>query len=109
MAAFLLVWINGAVGITDSAADGLYIVALLVGIIGAFVALFRPAGMARAMLVTTLAAASVGMIALIAGIVPAYNSAFEILGLTGFFVALVAGSAFLFREAARGESEQGAV
>jgi hypothetical protein len=109
VAAFLLVWINAAVGITDSAADGMYIVVLAIGIVGALVARFRPDGMARAMLATALATASVGVIALIAGIVPAYNSAFEILGLNGFFVVLWVGSAMLFREAARGGPERGAV
>jgi hypothetical protein len=109
VAAFLLVWINAAVGITDSYADGIYLVVLAIGIVGAFVARFRPAGMARAMLAAALATASVGMIALIAGIVPAYNSAFEILGLNGFFVTLFVGSAWLFRRAAHGRPERGAV
>lgn len=109
VAALLLLWSSGAVGITDSDADLMYILALAVGIIGAFVARFRPEGMARAMFATALALASAGVIALVAGIVPAHNSAFEILGITGFFVALFAGSALLFREAARGGPERGAV
>jgi len=100
--AFLLTWVNAAVGITDSDADGLYLVVLAIGIIGAFVALFRPAGMARAMFATAAAQTLVGVIALIAGMVPEHNSAFEILGITGFFVTLFVGSALLFREAARG-------
>lgn len=103
-AAFLLLWVHAAVGITDSDADGMYLGVVAVGIIGALIARFRPEGMARAMLVTALAQALVGVIALLAGIVPAHNSAFEILGITGFFVALFAGSAMLLREAGRGES-----
>lgn len=106
VAAFLLIWINGAVGITDSDADGLYLVVAAIGIVGALVARFRPAGMAIAMVATAVCVALVGVIALIAGIVPDYNSVFEILGLTGFFVVLFAGSALLFREAARGGSER---
>lgn len=101
----LIVWVSGAVGITDSDADVLYVLALAIGAIGAVVARFRPAGMARAMFATALALAAAGVIALVAGMVPAYNSAFEILGLTGFFAALFAGSAMLFREAARNSSE----
>jgi hypothetical protein len=101
-AAFLLIWVNAAVGITDSDADGMYLAVVAVGIIGALIARFRPEGMARAMLATALAHASVGVIALIAGIIPPHNSAFEILGLTAFFVVLFGGSALLFREAARG-------
>lgn len=105
---FLLAWINGAVGLTDSAADGLYLGVVAVGLIGALVARLRPKGMAYAMGATALAQALVGPIALVAGIVPAYNSTFEILGLTGFFVALFAGSAWLFWEAANGRTGQGA-
>ena len=107
-AAFVLVWINGAVGITDSEADEMYLAVLAIGIVGALVARFRPAGMARAMFAAALATASIGVIALIAGIVPAHNSAFEILGLNGFFVTLWIGSALLFREAARERTKRSA-
>lgn len=105
-AALLLTWVNGAVGITDGGADGLYLGVIAVGIIGAIIAWFRSEGMAYAMLATALAQAAVGTGALIAGMVPAHNSAFEILGLTGFFVALFAGSAGLFRRAAHGRVER---
>ena len=102
-AAFLLVWVNGAVGINDnSTADGMYFWVIVVGIIGASIARFKAHGMARAMFATALAQALVAAIALIAGMVPAYNSAFEIVALNGFFVALFVGSALLFRRAARG-------
>lgn len=94
--AFLLTWINAAVGITDSIADLAYLGVPLVGIIGAFLGRFRPAGMARALLATALVQALVGVIAVVAGLVPAHNAAVEILGLTGFFVVLFAGSAWLF-------------
>ncbi len=107
-AAFLLVWGNAAVGITDSGADLMYVGVLAVGIIGAIVARFRPHGMARAMFATALAQASVAVIALIAGVVPAYNSAFEVLGITGFYVALFVGSALLFRCAGWGRTPAGA-
>ena len=101
-AAFLLIWINAAVGITDSDADVMYLGVIAVGIIGALIARLKPAGMARAMFATALAQALVSVAALIAGIVPAFNSAFEILGITAIFVVLFGGSALLFREAARG-------
>lgn len=101
-AAFLMTWVNAAVGITDSDADGLYLGVVALGIVGALVGRFRPAGMAIAMFVTALATGSVGLIALLAGIVPEYNSGIEILGITGFFVMLWSGSALLFREAAQG-------
>jgi hypothetical protein len=108
-AVFLLLWVNGAVGITDSDADVLFFLSVpTVGFIGAILARFQPPGMARAMFAMALVLALIAVIALMAGIIPAYNSAFEILGITGFFVMLFVGSALLFREAARGRSERGA-
>ena len=103
--AFLLLWVNAAVGITDSDADILYLVVVAMGIVGAVVARGRAAGMVRVMLTMAILHALVGAIALIAGIVPAFNSAFEILGLTALWVVLFGGSALLFREAARGGSK----
>ena len=104
----LLVWGNAAVGITDTDADGAYLVVLAVGVVGAFIARFRPAGMTQAMSATAIAMAAVSVIALLAGMVGPNNSAFEILGITAFYVALFAGSAVLFREAARGGPERAA-
>lgn len=106
-AAFLLTWINAAAGITDSEADLLYLGVPVVGIIGAFLARFQPLGMARALFATALIQALVGAIALVSGVIPAYNSTFEIVGLTGFFVVLWAGSAWLFRRAARKDAGRG--
>jgi hypothetical protein len=111
-AAFLLVWVNGAVGIIGSEANDanlMYYGVLAVGVIGAFVARFRPGGMARALVATALAQASVAVIALVYGLGGPASGPAEILILNGCFVALFAGSAWLFRRAARGRPEQGAV
>jgi len=99
--AFLLFWSSGAVGITDSEAEGLYFLALAVGLVGAFVARFRPLGLSRAMFTAAFAFVAAGVIALLSGVVPAHNSALKILGITGLFAAVFAGSALLFWEAAR--------
>jgi len=99
--AFLLIWINGAVGITDSDADVLYLGVVVLALVGAFVALFRPRGLARAMWVAAIAQILVGVVALVAGIVPEYSSAYKILGLTSIFSVFWVGSALLFQEAAR--------
>ena len=108
-AGFLLVWGNAAMGITDSDADLMFFLWVpTVGIIGAIIARFQPRGMASAMFATALTVALVAVIALIAGIVPAYNSAFEVLGITGFYVALFVGSALLFRHAGREQTAAGA-
>lgn len=104
-AAFMLVWLVGAVGVIGEdgdPADLMYGGVLAVGIVGAAVARLRPEGMARALLAMALAQALVAAIALIAGKHQApISSALEILGLNGLFVALFAGSAWLFRRAAR--------
>src|SRR5687767_14981326 len=83
-AAFILVWMNLAVGIIgseDNPANLMYGGVLAVAIVGAVIARFQPYGMARALVATALAQALVAVIALIAGL--GYT-----LILTGFFVAL---------------------
>ncbi len=110
-AAFILVWINLAVGIIgteDDLANLMYIGVLAVGIIGAIIARFRPHGMARALFATALAQALVAVIALIAGLGSQWSPPVEILALNGFFVALFAGSALLFRYAAWEHTPAGA-
>jgi hypothetical protein len=103
-AAFLLVWINAAVGIIGSEQEDvnlLYGSVLAVGLVGAIVARFRPAGMARAMAATGLAQASVPVIASTFGsgaTVSVWSA--EVLVLTGFFAAMWLLSAWLFRKAA---------
>lgn len=102
-AAFVLVWANAAVGIIgseDNPANAMYHGVLAVGIAGAFIARFRPQGMARAMVATAVAQVLVAVIALVAG-----------LGFTGpvtvFFAALWLASAWLFRKAAREQALAG--
>ncbi|HWL50033.1 MAG TPA: hypothetical protein VNT92_09155, partial [Acidimicrobiia bacterium] len=88
----------GVVGIEGDPADLMFFGVLAIGIGGAIVARLQPDGMARAMFVTAAATALVGVIALMLGKHRAeYSSVLEILGLTGMFAALFAGSAWLFR------------
>jgi hypothetical protein len=104
-AAFILVWVNGAVGVIGDASDDanlMYVGVLAVGMVGAVIARFRPSGMARALYATALAQTLVAAIALIAG----WGSAGpiwprDILFLTGLFAALWLTSAWLFRHAGR--------
>ncbi|WP_437729609.1 hypothetical protein [Sorangium sp. So ce861] len=103
-AAFILVWMNLAVGIIgneENPANLMYGGVLAVGIIGAAIARFRPHGMERALIATAVAQALVAVIALIAGL--GYT-----LILTGFFVALWLTSARLFRKAALEQAHTGA-
>jgi hypothetical protein len=110
-AAFLLVWINLAVGIIgepDEVANLMYIGVLAVGIAGVFVARFRQEEMARALLATAFAQALVAVIALIFGL--GSGSPPGVLGiliLNGFFVSLFVGSALLFRYAGREQTLAG--
>ena len=94
VAAFILVWVNGAVGIIgneENPANLMYFGVLAIGIIGAVIARRQPTGMARAMLATAIAQALVAVIALIAGL----GQTFVV---TGFFVALWLTSAWLFKK-----------
>lgn len=103
-ATFLLVWIGAAVGMIGSEQEDANLLhggVLAVGLLGAAIARFRPAGLARAMAATAFAQAMVLVIAPMSG---AGSTALvwspEALVLTGFFAALWLLSAWLFRKAA---------
>jgi hypothetical protein len=112
VAAFILIWINLAVGIIgseDNPANLMYGGVLAVGILGALIGRFQPYGMARALAATALAQALVGAVALIAGLgSTGANWPGVIVVLTGFFAALWLVSAWLFRTAAREQTFTGA-
>lgn len=60
---FLTIWVNGAAGMIGSEGNPynfLFLGVVLVGLVGAVFARFRPAGMARAMAVTAAAQAAAG-------------------------------------------------
>jgi hypothetical protein len=100
--AFLLTWMIPAVGVLGH--DGDPVDLMYMGGDGrrvhwALFARFQPQGMARALLATALAQALVAVIALMHQ--STMSSVGEILRLNGFFAALWAMSAWLFRHAAR--------
>jgi hypothetical protein len=116
-AAFLLVWMNLAVGLIgseDNPANLMYGGVLAVGLIGAIVAELRPQGMARVLFAMALAQGLVPVIALIVGGGPQITSEEAVMGVAGvltlnaFFVVLFVGSALLFRAAARDLTAAGA-
>ena len=101
-AAFLLIWVNAAVGIIgseDHPANRLYSGVLIVGLLGAAVARLRPHGMALALVATALAQILVFLLALVAG-----------WGFTGpitvFFTGLWLISAWLFERAVEGAADR---
>lgn len=100
VAGFLLVWINLAVGLIgneDNPANLMYAGVLGIGAVGALLARFRPAGMARALVAMATAHALVGVIALVA----ALDIRMVVLLANAFFAGVWLVSAALFRAAAR--------
>ncbi len=99
-AMFLLVWINGAVGLIGSEnnpANLMYGGVLAIGIGGAFVARFRAGGMVYAMAAMAMAQVAVAAIAIVAGLGPgAPVWPWDLVGLTAVFTALWVLAAWLF-------------
>lgn len=101
----ILIWMNLAVGLIgseDNPANLLYGGVFAVGIIGAGIARFRARGMARALFATAIAQLLVPVIALIIFRPPVSFGDPGVVGvfiLNGFFAALFAVSALLFRQA----------
>jgi hypothetical protein len=109
--AFVLIWVNLAVGVIgseDNPANLMYGGVLAVGFIGAILAELRPQGMARALFAMALAQALVAVIALIFGFGTPWSEPVAIVLVNGFFVTLFVGSALLFRSAARELTPAGA-
>jgi hypothetical protein len=107
---FILIWINGAVGLIgseDNPANVMYAGVLAVGAIGAAIARLEPWGMARALFATALAQFLVPVIALIIWPADFSPGVVQVFGLNFFFVLLFAGSALLFRHAATDSGEAG--
>lgn len=106
-AALMLIWVNLAVGIIGSEnnpANLMYAGVVAIEVTGIAVARLRPRGMAYALFATALAQALVAAIALAGGLGAAEPPGrLGILVLNGFFVALFAASAWLFRRAARAQ------
>lgn len=102
-----MTWVNLAVGIIGAETDPanrLYTAVVVVGIVGACVARFRAAGMARALLVTAIAQALVPIVALALGhpspdVPGATRAIVTMFALSECLAALFCGSAWLFRRA----------
>lgn len=103
-AAFILVWINGAVGLIggeDNPANLMYGAVLAIGVIGAVRARLRSDGLALTLSAAALAQFLVPVIALIVRRSDFSPGIARVFALNFFFVLLFAGSALLFRRAAR--------
>lgn len=104
-AAFLLVWVNLAVGIIgaeEETANLLFFGVIAIAIVGGVLVRFRPAGMAGVMLVAAAVQAAIGAVALASGWgAGAENWPAVIIVTTGVFGAAWLLSAWLFRLAAK--------
>ncbi|MDA1191201.1 MAG: hypothetical protein O3A46_05890 [Candidatus Poribacteria bacterium] len=101
--AFLLTWVNGAVGIIgDGPVNLMYGGVIGVGVVGAAVARLQSRGMAWALLAMAVAQMLVPAIALIVLPPPTISwspGVLSVFGLNGVFAALWVGSALLFYRA----------
>ena len=104
LAAFLLVWINGAVGIIGpetNDANMMYFAVLGVAIAGAVAAFGRPRGMAYAMFAAAAATAVVAAIAIAGDLGRPEDGPFQLLGVNAMFVMIWVAAGGLFLESAR--------
>ncbi|MDB5678749.1 hypothetical protein [Sphingomonas bacterium] len=105
-AIFLLVWINGAVGIIGNEGNPLnllYGCVIMTAIGGAMGAGFRAAGMARGMAAAAVVMLLIGMFVVTSGRTDP-PGAIDYVAIHLFFAMIFAGSALLFRKAAREQS-----
>ena len=110
LAILLLVWLSLGVGIIGGDGDPVnrvYGTVLVIGLVGAVLARFRPRGMGRTVLAMAAAQLAIAVIASIAGWGMPYSGPVEILVLNAFFVAMFVASALLFRQATRTQVERG--
>lgn len=98
---FVLVWVNGAVGIIgDSDVNMLYVAVPMVELAGALIVGFRAIGMARALFAAALVQALVPVIALAIREPDFAPGVLQVFFLNSIFVALFGGAGFLFQRAA---------
>lgn len=105
LTAVLLVWVNGAVGFlgdADNPENLVFGAVILIAVVGAARARFRPAGMARALFATAAAQLAIGIVAIAIDVaVPGRHWLYEAVLGTTLFTALWLVSAGLLRKAAR--------
>lgn len=104
--AFLLVWVNGAVGVVgseDEAINAMYAGVVAVFALGTLLVRLRPRGMAAVALAAAAAQALAAGVALAAG----GHDAAQVIGVNGLFAALFVASALLFSASASNGSSAG--
>jgi hypothetical protein len=107
-AAFLLIWINAAVGIIGDEGNPwnlMFAGAILVAVAGSVIARVRAAGMVWAMVAAALTQCLAGAVAIVGGLGEPVTGALELAGLVGFFGVLWLNAAWLFRRAANAKQK----
>lgn len=103
VATLMLIWLSLGVGIIGQDGDPanlMYFAVVVIGIVGAIVTRLRPVGMKLVMQIMAMVQGIIALIALVAGLGLPWSPPLEILGLTLFFIAMFAVSAWLFHRAA---------
>lgn len=103
LASFLLIWINGAVGIIgseDNPANALYVVVFITLFLGSIITRLRPSGMSRVMFVTAFVHALVPVVAFMIWQPDFGGGVIAIFLLNLAFASLWVGSGLMFRHAA---------
>ena len=103
VATLMLIWLSLGVGIIGQDGDPanlMYFAVVVVGIVGAIVTRLRPVGMKLVLQIMAMVQGIIALIALVAGLGLPWSPPLEILGLTLFFIAMFAVSAWLFHRAA---------
>lgn len=106
LGAFLLLWVNGAVGIIGNEgqpANLLFGAVFLVGLIGSLIARFKAAGMATTLFAAAITQMLVPIVALLIWPPPATSwspGMFGVFVMTAFFAGIFVVSGMLFRRAA---------
>lgn len=105
VATLLLVWLSlgvGIIGADGDPANRTYYGVVAIGFIGASIARLKAPGLARTLFAMAFTQALIAAYAVLAGLGQPYSGAAELILLNGFFIAMFAASAWLFRRAARG-------
>jgi hypothetical protein len=110
--AFLLIWLSlgvGIIGADGDRANVMYFAVVAIGFIGALLGRFRPLGMSRALVGMALAQTVIATIAVVAKLGYPWSGPLELILLTGFFVVMFGGAAWLFHRSAQGQPTLGTV
>ena len=99
---FLLIWMSlgiGIIGEDGNPTNVVYASVVLIGVIGAVVSRWKPAGMALTLFTMALAQAVIAIVAIILKAGMPWSPPAELLGLNGIFIVLFSVAGLLFRRA----------